>query len=55
MSLYLDKRSPKEINAVGVGCMFSVAILTIGHLSGACLNPARLLGPAIISGNLDPV
>lgn len=52
MSLYLDKRAPKEVNAIGVGGMMALAILTIGNVSGGGMNPARAIGPSIISGNL---
>jgi glycerol uptake facilitator-like aquaporin len=52
MSLYLDKRAPKDVNAIGVGGMMALAILTIGPLSGGCMNPARAIGPSIVGGNL---
>lgn len=32
--------------------MMALAILTIGPVSGGGMNPARAIGPAIISGNL---
>ena len=53
MSLYLDKRAPKDVYALGVGGMMALATLTIGKLSGGGMNPARSIGPAIISGNLS--
>jgi glycerol uptake facilitator-like aquaporin len=53
MSLYLDKRAPKDVHAIATGSMMALAILTIGHVSGGGMNPARAIGPAIISGNLD--
>lgn len=52
MSLYLDKRAPKDVHALGTGAMMALAILTIGQISGGGMNPARAIGPAIISGNL---
>ena len=52
MSLYLDKRAPKDVHALGTGAMMALAILTIGQVSGGGMNPARAIGPAIISGNL---
>jgi glycerol uptake facilitator-like aquaporin len=52
MSLYLDKRAPKDVHAIATGSMMALAILTIGHVSGGGMNPARVIGPAIISGNL---
>lgn len=54
MSLYLDKRAPKDVNAIGVGGMMALSILTIGHVSGGGMNPARAIGPAIIGGSLTP-
>lgn len=51
MSLYLDKRAPKDVHAIGTGSMMALGILTIGHISGGGINPARAIGPAIISGN----
>jgi glycerol uptake facilitator-like aquaporin len=32
--------------------MMALAILTIGRISGGGMNPARAIGPSIISGNL---
>lgn len=52
MSLYLDKRAPKDVHAIGVGGMMALATLTIGKISGGGMNPARAIGPSIISGNL---
>ena len=52
MSLYLDKRAPKDVHALGTGAMMAISILTIGPVSGGGMNPARAIGPAIISGNL---
>lgn len=52
MSLYLDKRAPKDVHALATGSMMTIAILTIGSISGGGVNPARAIGPAIISGNL---
>jgi aquaporin Z len=38
---------------VAVGSTVAVAALFAGPLSGASMNPARSLGPAVFSGNLD--
>lgn len=51
--LLLDKRSPKEVYAIGAGAMMSVGTLTIGSVSGGGLNPARVFGPAIITSGLN--
>jgi MIP family channel proteins len=42
----VDRRSPK-INGLYVGLSLTAAALAIGPFTGACLNPARYLGPAI--------
>ena len=35
-----------------VGCSLLIGVLSIGNLTGAALNPARVLGPAIITGKV---
>lgn len=52
MSLYLDKRAPKDVYAIGTGSMMALGILTIGNVSGGGMNPARAFGPSLITGNL---
>lgn len=52
MSLMLDKRAPKDVYAIGTGSMMALGILTIGNLSGGGINPARVFGPSIITGDL---
>lgn len=52
MSLFLDKRAPKDVYAIGTGAMMSLGILTIGNVSGGGMNPARAFGPSLITGNL---
>ncbi len=48
----VDGRSPK-INGLYVGLTVTAAAVTIGPYTGACLNPARYLGPAFANhGNL---
>ena len=52
MSLHLDKRAPKDVYAIGTGAMMALGILTIGNVSGGGINPARVFGPSIITGDL---
>ena len=42
------KRAPKHVYAICIGGSYSAAMLAFDNISGACLNPARWLGPAII-------
>ncbi len=45
----VDHRAPK-LGGFGIGLTLTVAILAIGGLTGASLNPARSFGPAFASG-----
>ena len=45
----VDPQAPK-VGGLAIGLTLSAAILTIGPLTGASLNPARSLGPAMASG-----
>ncbi len=45
----VDARAPK-IGGFGIGLVLTFAILAAGPLTGASLNPARTLGPAIAAG-----
>jgi len=45
----IDPKAPRGIGGFAVGAVLAAAILVGGPLSGAALNPARVLGPAIVS------
>jgi glycerol uptake facilitator protein len=45
-----DKRAPKGIYGVAIGLVLTFDILVGGNLTGAAMNPARVFGPALISG-----
>lgn len=45
----VDPRSPR-IGGLAIGLTLCAAILAIGPFTGASLNPARSLGPAVASG-----
>lgn len=46
----VDKRAPK-VGGTAIGLAIAMGIIVAGPISGAALNPARWLGPAIISGD----
>jgi MIP family channel proteins len=45
----IDAKAPRGIGGFAVGAVLAAAILVGGPLTGAALNPARVLGPAIVS------
>lgn len=48
----VDGRGPK-VGAWFIGMTITLDILAIGPLTGGAINPARWVGPAIISGKFD--
>jgi aquaporin TIP len=46
----IDKRGPAAIAGLAIGITISVDILGGGPISGAAMNPARALGPAVVQG-----
>jgi aquaporin Z len=52
MGTAVDGRAPK-LGALFIGLTVTLDILCIGTLTGAAMNPARSLGPALVSGNLE--
>lgn len=46
----VDKRGSGQIAGLAIGFVLIFAILTGGPLTGAALNPARALGPAVAAG-----
>lgn len=53
VSVATDQRVPKAAAGVTVGFTLAVCVLIAGPLSGGAVNPARALGPMIVSGDLD--
>jgi MIP family channel proteins len=49
----VDTRSVKAIAGLAIGLTITIDILMGGAVSGAAMNPARYLGPAIVDGNFD--
>lgn len=54
-ALAVDKRAPKHIYGMGIGGALGISVLAFGAVSGAALNPARWLGPAILNGEWKPI
>jgi glycerol uptake facilitator-like aquaporin len=50
-ALAVDKRASKFVGALCIGGSLGAAILAIGPISGAALNPLRWFGPCLM-GNL---
>ena len=48
----IDGRAPK-VGGLFIGLTVTLDILAGGPISGAAMNPARYLGPALASGHLD--
>ncbi len=48
----VDKRGP-SMGALFIGLTVALDILAIGPLTGAAMNPARSIGPALIGGHMD--
>ena len=49
-SVTTDGRIPRAVAAVAIGSALAAAILISGPISGAGVNPARALGPMILTG-----
>jgi MIP family channel proteins len=45
-----DRRVPAGVAAIAIGAALAVAILISGPVSGAGVNPARAIGPMILTG-----
>ena len=53
MSVATDTRAVGEAAAIAIGGTVALDALFGGPISGASMNPARSLGPALVSGNLE--
>lgn len=54
-SVSTDIRAIGEFAGLAVGAIIAVDILIVGPVSGGGINPARALGPAIVSGDFENV
>jgi MIP family channel proteins len=51
--IFGTSRGSAQLAPVAIGGSVTAGILAIGPMTGAALNPARYLGPALITGQLD--
>ncbi|XP_039132548.1 aquaporin NIP6-1-like isoform X2 [Dioscorea cayenensis subsp. rotundata] len=54
-SLAFDAKAVGELVGIGVGATVGLNVLIAGKTSGASMNPARTLGPAIFSNNFKAI
>lgn len=52
MSVATDTRAVGEAAAIAIGATVGLGAMVGGPISGAAMNPARSIGPALASGNL---
>ena len=50
-----DARAVGQAAAIAIGATVGLDVLVGGPISGGSMNPARSLGPALVSGELDDV
>lgn len=53
MAVATDTRAVGEAAAIAIGGTVALAALVGGPVSGASMNPARSIGPALVAGDLD--
>lgn len=46
----VDERAPRSVFPLAIGLTVALDIMAIGPLTGAAMNPARVFGPALASG-----
>ncbi len=54
-SVATDARAEGAMAGLAIGGTVAMAALFGGPVSGASMNPARSLGPAVVGGNLEPI
>ncbi len=55
MAVATDDRAPAAIAPIAVGFALAVGIFIAGPITGAAVNPARALGPMLVSGTFTSV
>ena len=53
MAMATDTRAVGQAAALAIGATVALEALFAGPICGASMNPARSLGPALVSGRLD--
>jgi MIP family channel proteins len=53
MGTAVNPAAPKGVAGIAIGGALGAAVLIFGPATGASFNPARWLGPALVSGNFD--
>jgi glycerol uptake facilitator-like aquaporin len=54
-SFIIDKRAPTNVFGFGLAAVIMVCTLAFGALSGGWVNPIRIFGPQIVSGNFNRI
>ncbi|MCP3999975.1 MAG: aquaporin [Gammaproteobacteria bacterium] len=49
----IDRRTSKLLAGVAIGLVYLFGVSISTTISGGALNPARVFGPAVVSGNFD--
>jgi len=49
----VDKRTSKLLAGVAIGLVYLFGVSVSATISGGALNPARVFGPAVVSGHFD--
>ena len=47
--LIINEKAPSNVFGFGIGGVITIAHLTIGIISGGCVNPIRFIGPSLLS------
>ncbi len=55
ISVTTDERVPKSVIGLSVGAVISVCSFIGGPFTGASMNPARSLGPAIMANDYTSI
>lgn len=50
VAVALNAKAWREWAPLTIGLIFTAAVMVFGPLTGACFNPARWFGPALVSG-----